>query len=83
MAVRKFLELKMNFIKHATIQRMVMSRSEWKQTSHEVVDCQSQHHSTGYTFGYHIGEKIGHCSDVLIPSNHGKPIIKITLTNEN
>lgn len=57
MAARKFLELKTNFFKHATIQSMAMSRSEWKQTAYVVADCQSQHHSTGCTFGYGIGEK--------------------------
>lgn len=57
MAAREFLELKMNFIKHETIQRMAMSRLEWKQTAHIVADCQSQHHSTGYIFSYHIREE--------------------------
>lgn len=28
-------------------------------------------------------KKTGHCNDVLIPSKHGIPIVKITLRNEN
>lgn len=45
MAARKFLELQMNFIKHATTGGKAMSRSEWEENKCVVADCLSQHHT--------------------------------------
>lgn len=45
MAARKFLELQMNFIKHATTGVKAMSRSEWEENKCVAADCLSQHHT--------------------------------------
>lgn len=43
MATRNFLELQMNFIRHAATPGRAMSRSDWQQNNCVVADRLSQH----------------------------------------